>query len=163
MHAAQGVSNALMGQRATTFFRDAREVNAKKEAGLKENFFDKVEKKDGKWNWTAAVNSDGYPKIKDEGKLRLASHVALELSGRKAPEKGQVAMHRDNDLSNIHPSNLRVGTQKQNLKMMRDQGRDRPRGVDQEPDDPKYRTKKAFDAAFEESLVRGRDKTLGGL
>ncbi len=118
---------------------------------LKDNFFDKVEKKDGKWRWTGAVNSDGYPKIKDNGKLRLASHVALELAGREPPAPGRVAMHRDNDLANIHPSNLRVGTQKQNLKMMRDQGRDRPRGVDQEPDDPKFK-KVAWDAFLREAV-----------
>jgi len=50
------------------------------------------------------------------------------------------------DPSNIALSNLRVGTQKQNLKLMRDQGRDRPRGVDQEPD-----VKKA--SAFAEELL----------
>jgi hypothetical protein len=145
MQAASGVTGALLGQRLGTSLRPPeKKPRRRKEAGLRENFFDKVEKKDGKWEWTAAVNSDGYPKIKDDGKLRLASHVALELAGREPPRKGQVTMHRDNDLSNLHPSNLRVGTQAQNLKMMRDQGRDRPRGVDQEPDDPKYREKKAL-------------------
>lgn len=101
---------------------------------LKERFHEKVRKKDGKWEWTAAVNSDGYPKMKDDGKLRLASHVALELSGREAPGPGKVVTHRDNNPSNVHPSNLHVATQKANLKQMRDEGRDRPRGVPQEPD-----------------------------
>jgi hypothetical protein len=100
-------------------------------AGLRENFEDKL---DGNGRWDGAVNTDGYPKIKDNGKLRLASHVALELAGRKAPMNGQVVMHKNNDLKDLSPSNLRVGTQKQNLKHMRDEGRDRPRGVPQEPD-----------------------------
>jgi len=104
---------------------------AMKLAELRENFEKKVGKNQ---RWTGSVNSDGYPKIKDHGKLRLASHVALELQGRKAPTAGQVVMHRDNDPKNMDPANMRVGTQKQNLKTMRDQGRDRPRGVDQEPD-----------------------------
>lgn len=98
--------------------------------GLRENFEKKL--KDGEW--TGSTNNDGYPKIKDNGKLRLASHVALELSGRKAPDKNHVVMHVDNNPKNLDPSNLRVGTQRQNLKQMRDEGRDRPRGVKQEPD-----------------------------
>lgn len=98
--------------------------------GLRENFEDKI--RDGKW--VGSVNNIGYPKIKDDGKLRLASHVSLELAGRKGPKAGQVVMHRDNDIRNVAASNLRVGTQKENLKIMRDQGRDRPRGVAQEPD-----------------------------
>lgn len=98
--------------------------------GLRQNFDEKM--RDGRW--TGSTNNIGYPKIKDNGKLRLASHVALELSGRKAPSADQVVMHKDNNPKNLKPSNLQVGTQKQNLKAMRDQGRDRPRGVKQEPD-----------------------------
>ncbi len=102
--------------------------------GLKARFLEKIEKKDGKWRWNAAVNSDGYPKMKDDGKLRLASHVSLELAGRGAPPKGKVVLHKNNDPSDVNPANLAVSTQRANLKQMRDQGRDRPRGVDQEPD-----------------------------
>lgn len=87
--------------------------------------------------WVAGVNSDGYPKMKVEGKSRLASHVLLESLGRDVPE-GKVVMHKDNDPKNLDPSNLRVGTQQQNLKQMRDEGRDRPRGVKQEPDVKKF-------------------------
>lgn len=105
-----------------------------KDAELRARFAEKVRKKDGKWLWTAAVNSDGYPKLKDDGKLRLASHVSLELAGRKAPEGKKVVLHKNNDPRDVNPANLRVSTQQANLKQMRDQGRDRPRGVDQEPD-----------------------------
>lgn len=101
---------------------------------LKSRFLDKVEKKDGKWHWRAAVNTDGYPKMKDDGKLRLASHVSLELAGREAPPAGKVVLHKNNDPLDVNPGNLSVSTQKANLKQMRDQGRDRPRGVPQEPD-----------------------------
>jgi hypothetical protein len=83
--------------------------------------------------WTAGVNSDGYPKVKIDGVSYLASHVLLHLLGRPVP-KGKVVMHLDNDPLNLDPKNLRIGTQQQNLKQMRDEGRDRPRGVPQEPD-----------------------------
>lgn len=101
-----------------------------KPSDLRGNFHEKL---DGS-HWTGSVNNDGYPKIKDKGELRLASHVALELAGRALPGKGQVVMHRDNDPKNLSVANLLVSTQKNNLKHMRDQGRDRPRGVAQEPD-----------------------------
>ena len=101
---------------------------------LKENFEEKVRRDGGRWLWTGSVNNDGYPKIKDNGKLRLASHVSLELAGRSAPEGKGVVMHKDNNPKNVAPSNLGVGTQPENLKQMRDEGRDRPRGVKQEPD-----------------------------
>lgn len=119
--------------------------DTRKKPSLRENFQKKF---DSNGKWDAAVNNDGYPKIKDNGKLRLASHVALELAGRKAPRDGQVVMHLNNDLKDLRPSNLRVGTQKQNLKHMRDEGRDRPRGVDQEPD-----VKKAMWDGFTEELL----------
>lgn len=112
---------------------EPREKTAEDGTTLKDRLMAKIDKDGAKWNWHGSVNSDGYPKIKDDGELRLASHVVLEQHGRSIPA-GKVVMHLDNDTKNIAPSNLRVGTQKQNLKMMRDQGRDRPRGVAQEPD-----------------------------
>ncbi len=118
--------------------------------GLKERFEDKIEKtEDGRWEWKAAVNSDGYPKLKDNGKLRLASHVSLELAGRSAPPAGKVVLHKNNNISDVHPGNLAVSTQKANLKQMRDEGRDRPRGVDQEPD-----VKQASFVSFADEVLR---------
>ncbi len=127
------------------------------EPDLRSRFSDKIEKRDGKWVWKAAVNTDGYPKLKDNGKLRLASHVSLELSGRSAPAKGKVVLHKNNDISDVNPANLSVSTQKANLKQMRDQGRDRPRGVDQEPD-----VKQASFGAFVHELQRLFAKTSSG-
>lgn len=100
---------------------------------LREKFEEKLSPSGGKSKWTGSTNNIGYPKMKVDGEMVLGSHVALRLAGRGVP-KGKVVMHRDNDKSNLAPSNLRVGTQKENLKQMRDEGRDRPRGVDQEPD-----------------------------
>lgn len=100
-------------------------------SSLRENFEEKYDSK--KKKWTGSTNNIGYPKMKVDGEMTLASHVALRLAGRQVPE-GRVVMHLDNNKENLDPSNLRVGTQKQNLKQMRDEGRDRPRGVPQEPD-----------------------------
>lgn len=91
------------------------------------------EKIDGKGRWTGGTNSDGYPKVRINQQSELASHVLLKEKGVTL-RPGQVVMHKDNDPLNLKPTNLAVGTQKANLKQMRDEGRDRPRGVDQEPD-----------------------------
>jgi hypothetical protein len=91
------------------------------------------EKINDKGHWTGGTNSDGYPKVKIDGESELASHVLLKAEGRSL-RPGQVVMHKDNDKLNLRPGNLRVGTQAGNLKQMRDEGRDRPRGVPQEPD-----------------------------
>lgn len=91
------------------------------------------DKIDESGRWTASTNSDGYPKVKIEGKSHLASHVLLQLEGRPVPE-GKVVLHKDNDPKNLELKNMSIGTQQQNLKQMRDEGRDRPRGVPQEPD-----------------------------
>ncbi len=112
---------------------------------LREKFEEKVT--DGKW--TGSTNNIGYPKMKVDGEMVLGSHVALRLAGRPVPE-GRVVMHKDNNKLNLDPSNLRVGTQQQNLKQMRDEGRDRPRGVDQEPD-----VKQAMWAHIYQAVTRG--------
>lgn len=121
---------------------------------LEDAFDEKVQKSnDGRWKWTASTNSDGYPKMKDGKKLRLASHISLELAGRKPPSKKQVVMHLNNDVLDMNPANLRVGTQRANLKQMRDEGRDRPRGVDQEPD-VKTAQFQAFSAELQEIYAK---------
>lgn len=105
------------------------------EKSLKERF---QEKMDGS-RWTGSTNNIGYPKMKVDGEMVLGSHVALRLAGRKVPTGGpaggKIVMHKDNNKLNLSPSNLAVGTHKANLKQMRDEGRDRPRGVHQEPDE----------------------------
>lgn len=115
---------------------------------VRDAFESKLEEHQGKKRWVGSTNNIGYPKMKVNGEMRLASHVALELAGRKVPA-GKVVMHKDNDPKNLDVSNLQVGTQKQNLKKMRDQGRDRPRGVHQEPD-----VKQAMMQAFTEEWVK---------
>lgn len=111
------------------------------EKSLKERFQEKL---DGS-RWTGSTNNIGYPKMKVDGEMVLGSHVALRLAGRKAPTGGpaggNIVMHKDNNKLNLSPSNLEVGTHKENLKQMRDEGRDRPRGVHQEPDEKTARVR----------------------
>lgn len=78
--------------------------------------------------WTGGVTSTGYPKMRDGDKIRLASHVALELAGRGPVPDDKVVAHNDNDKRNLKPGNLRITTQKANLQQAEDEGRWRPRG-----------------------------------
>jgi hypothetical protein len=94
---------------------------------LREAFDEKIEQRGGKTLWTGSLNSDGYPKMRDGDNIELASRVALRLAGRKVPE-GMVVMHKDNNPRNLSLSNLEVGTQKENMQQMEDDGRWRPRG-----------------------------------
>ncbi len=110
------------------------EADTEKRAALRENFEEKITQDGDKHVWRGSTNNIGYPKMKVDGEMVLASHIALRLAGRKPPSKDQVVMHRDNNIKNLNPSNLQVGTQVKNLKQMRDEGRDRPRGVPQKPD-----------------------------
>lgn len=97
---------------------------------LRERFEEKLD--GGKW--TGSTNNIGYPKMKVDGEMMLGSHVAMRLAGRGEIPADKVVMHKNNDKADLRPSNLALGTQVKNLKQMRDEGRDRPRGVDQEPD-----------------------------
>jgi len=122
-------------------------------ADVKKRLEDKL---DSDRKWTGGVNSDGYPKMKVNGKSVLAARVLLESLGRP-PAPDQVVMHRDNNPKNLDPKNLQIGTQKQNLKHMRDEGRDRPRGVPQEPD-VKSASDHMREAEIRDFLGRVRDE-----
>lgn len=125
------------------------------EKTLRQKFEEKLRVDGDKHIWTGSLNNIGYPKMKVDGEMILGSHVALKLDGRPVPE-GSVVMHKDNNPKNLNPSNLEIGTQKENLKAMRDQGRDRPRGVDQEPD-----VKQAYDKVKMAALVDELNRIMG--
>ena len=103
------------------------------EKTLRDAFDEKV---DDKGKWTGGLNSEGYPKMRDGKKIRLASHVALELAGRGPAPSNNVVAHKDDNPLNVSASNLEIITQKHNLQDCEDRGRWRPRGPNK-PDDAK--------------------------
>lgn len=103
------------------------------EKSLREAFDEKV---DDKGKWTGGLNSEGYPKMRDGKKIRLASHVSLELAGRGPAPSNKVVAHKDDNPLNVSASNLEIITQKHNLQDCEDRGRWRPRGPNK-PDDAK--------------------------
>lgn len=78
---------------------------------------------DACWEWQAYKNHNGYGEFSYGGRARLASRVAYELSKRKFDPKLKV-LHTCDNPACVNPQHLFLGTQQDNLKDMRDKGRD---------------------------------------
>ncbi len=88
---------------------------------LEERFWEKVNKTEGCWLWTACVSGSGYGQIRLEGKMRQASGVSWMLEHGSMPDL-YVCHHCDNPLC-VRPDHLFLGTQKDNAQDMIMKGR----------------------------------------
>jgi hypothetical protein len=86
-----------------------------------ERFWEKVEKTEGCWNWTAS-KKQGYGTVKWGGRMRIAPRIAFEIEFGLIPEGMQVCHHCDNPAC-VRPSHLFLGTQKDNMRDMIVKGR----------------------------------------
>lgn len=74
------------------------------------------------WEWTGAVNTDGYGVVKDNGKVRRVARVVWELEYGPIPA-GLVVCHScDNPLC-ARLEHLLLGTQRANIQDMLAKGR----------------------------------------
>ena len=93
-------------------------------------FWDKVNKTDNCWLWTAAIDSHGYGKIiigsrSDKSrKYRIASRVSWELINGPIPFKKLVLHKCDNPLC-VNPDHLFLGTSGDNNRDRHRKGRTR--------------------------------------
>lgn len=93
---------------------------------VKHRFFKKISEADnGCWIWKASKNPQGYGKLFVDGRLRVATHVSLEISGRPLA-KGKFALHKCDNTSCVNPDHLFQGDAKSNIEDAMAKGRAKP-------------------------------------
>ena len=97
----------------------------------KDNFWEKVNKSDGCWEWTGALVGGKYGRLclTVDGKIQylLAHRVSYVLVNGDIPEHdsyhGMCVLHKCDNTVCVNPSHLTLGTQQENLVDMMNKGR----------------------------------------
>lgn len=83
--------------------------------GGMDNFWPKVSKADGCWEWLAAKDKKGYGQFKYAGGMRLAHRVAYEWARGKIPE-GFLIDHMCHNRACVNPAHLRLASDSHNAQ-----------------------------------------------
>lgn len=90
-------------------------VPIRKMNGDMENFWPKVNKTDGCWEWTAAKDVKGYGQFKRGGAMRLAHRIAYEWSHGSIPA-GMLIDHMCHNRACVNPAHLRLANDSRNAQ-----------------------------------------------
>lgn len=95
---------------------------------LAERFWEKVQRSDGCWTWTACRNALGYGSIQygKPRKVVLAHRVAWELAHGAPPGRDVEVCHSCDNPSCVRPDHLFLGTHLDNMRDMYAKGRRTP-------------------------------------
>lgn len=92
---------------------------------IESRFWEKVEKTDGCWKWTARRDRKGYGCIKHNGNSTLAHRVSWELHNGPIPA-GLHVLHKCDNPECTNPEHLFLGTNQENVDDKMRKGRLRP-------------------------------------
>lgn len=87
-----------------------------------ERFWNKVDKTDACWNWTAALSrKDGYGQFQLHGGPKLAHRVSWFLTHGSWPNA--LVLHSCDNPRCVNPAHLREGTHRDNMRDRSERGR----------------------------------------
>lgn len=89
---------------------------------LEQRFWEKVDKTEECWNWTAATRNSGYGCIKVNGKVQDSHRLSWSLVNGDI-QNGLFVLHRCDNRLCVRPDHLFLGTQKDNMRDATSKGR----------------------------------------